>query len=235
MRDCQKKIYGNRGSPALLELVAANSRVLDCGCGAGDNARHLKLRGCRTVGFTVSSEEQKAASTHCEQVFLADLEGGIPAHIEGAFDFILLCHVLEHLVHPEIVLRDVHQLLSPQGRLAVALPNVLFYPNRVRFLAGGFEYTQAGIMDETHVRFYTYATGRRLLEENGYRVLLAKGDGAFPLWKLRRLLRRTWVQRINASACRRWPGLFGVQCLYLAASLRPAESQALHQVKLGLL
>ncbi len=216
MTDCREHVYQNSGNPALLEFVPPNSRVLDCGCGAGDNARLLKQRGCRTVGITISPEEQRAASGFCDQVLLADMEAGIPPEIQGAFDVILLCHVLEHLVHPEKVLRDAHRLLSPHGRLAVALPNVLFYPNRAKLFAGLFEYTQAGIMDETHVRFYTHATGERLLVKSGYKVLVARADGAFPLWKLRCLLKGPWVQKINACACRCWPGLFGAQNLYLA-------------------
>ena len=216
MTDCADKIYRNAGNLALLQLIPPNTRVLDCGCGAGDNARILQSRGCRVVGITISPNEQQSALAYCDQVYLADLENGIPKETGGGFDVVLLSHVLEHLIRPARVLQDARQLLTPEGMLAVALPNVLAYTNRCKFLTGSFEYTSGGIMDETHVRFYTFASGQRLLLENGYVVIAAQADGAFPLWKMRNLLPTRLVRWINAWACQHWPGLFGAQSLYLA-------------------
>jgi SAM-dependent methyltransferase len=218
MTDCTDKIYRNAGNLALLQLIPSHTRVLDCGCGAGDNARLLQARGSRVVGITISPDEQASASAYCERAYLADLEQGLPQEIGGGFDIILLSHVLEHLRHPERVLQDARRLLAPDGMLAVALPNVLAYSNRCKFLAGSFEYTSGGVMDETHVRFYTFASGKRLLVENGYTVVTALAEGAFPLWKVRNILPARSVQWINRWACQHWPGLFGAQSLYLARS-----------------
>ncbi len=216
-----EKVYQNLGNPPLLALFPGErGRVLDCGCGAGDNAQILHARGWKVTGITLSSAEQRAAAAFCERVVLANLEAGLPDSVGGPFDVVLMSHVLEHLVAPENLLDAVKTVLAPDGILAVALPNVLYYPVRLGALFGKFEYTVDGIMDETHVRFYTFETGGQLLRKNGYRVLSARGDGAFPLWKLRRLLPDSWVRRLNRLACRAPPGLFGRQSLYLA---RPAE------------
>jgi len=216
-----EKVYQNLGNPPLLALFPGErGRVLDCGCGAGDNAQILHARGWKVTGITLSSAEQRAAAAFCERVVLANLEDGLPDSVGGPFDVVLMSHVLEHLVAPENLLDAVKTVLAPDGILAVALPNVLYYPVRLGALFGKFEYTVDGIMDETHVRFYTFETGGQLLRKNGYRVLLARADGAFPLWKLRRLLPDSWVRRLNRLACRARPGLFGRQSLYLA---RPAE------------
>ena len=79
MKDCQEKVYGNRGNPALLKLVAANSRVLDCGCGTGDNARHLKLRVLQNRGRY--SELRGAKS--CFNALRAGLCGGSGSRHSG--------------------------------------------------------------------------------------------------------------------------------------------------------
>jgi SAM-dependent methyltransferase len=229
------RLYQNAGNPPLLALVPTTpGRALDCGCGAGDNARILRSRGWTVTGITASSAEQQVAAEHCDRVFLADLEDPLPAEIGGPFDLVILSHVLEHLVHPEALLHALQALLSPNGVLAVALPNVLFYPQRFKALRGRFEYERDGIMDETHLRFFTFASGRELLRRSGFRVLSAGAAGGVPLWKLRRLLPQSWIDRVNRVACRSWPGLFGRQCLYLAcleeasaprAAPAPARSQ----------
>jgi SAM-dependent methyltransferase len=216
------RVYRNEGNLPLLDLLAAREgRALDCGCGAGDNARILKARGWRVTGVTLSVEEQRVAAEHCERVLIADLQEPLPDVIGSDYDAVILSHVLEHLVSPERLLAGVRRRLAPRGVLLVALPNVLFYPIRLRALFGRFEYTPDGIMDETHVRFYTFATGRALLQENGFEILQARADGGFPLWKLRRWLPAAWIAHIDRVSRERWPGLFGRQSLYLA---RPSGS-----------
>ena len=217
----QERVYENSGNPALLALAPVRGgRALDCGCGAGDNARLLRERGWSVTGVTLSPEEQRAAARYCEQVALADLEQPLPASVGTGFDLVLLSHVLEHLVHPEVLLAGVERVLAPDGLVAVALPNVLYYPIRLKALLGRFDYTPDGIMDETHVRFYTFASGAALLRKHGFELLEMRVEGAFPLWKLRRLLPAGWVAWINDRACRALPGLFGRQSLYLARPTR---------------
>mgnify|MGYP001594023487 CR=1 FL=1 len=190
--------------------------LLDCGCGAGDNAKFMSAAGWRVTGLTGSPAEQAIASQHGE-TYLTDLNMGLPPHIENKYDLILLSHVLEHLVRAETLLCDLHRVCTPSTVLAVALPNVLAYPQRFAFLRGRFEYTDQGTMDKTHVRFYTYKSGARLLETSGFRVVRASVDGALPLWKLRRVLPPSFVSSLTRRACASFPGMFGFQCLYLAS------------------
>ncbi|MFO7683675.1 MAG: class I SAM-dependent methyltransferase [Chloroflexota bacterium] len=215
---CVGRAYQNAGNRPLLEMFAnvEPGRILDCGCGAGDNARILQAHGWSTTGITISVEEQKQAAAFCDRVYLADLNFGIPEEIEGEFDIVLLSHVLEHLIHPESLLQSLFRVLKPAGRIAVALPNVMVYSQRLQFLKGRFDYTSTGLMDETHVRFYTFSTGTSLLEKNGYDLLISRADGAFPFWKTRRYLPGSWVTALNTWATTWRPGLFGSQLLYLA-------------------
>lgn len=215
---CVDRVYQNEGNLPLLELFANDSpgRVLDCGCGAGDNARILGGRGWTTTGITISIEEHEQASAFCDQVLSIDLNSGLPETLEREYDIVLLSHVLEHLIHPEPLLGSIPRVLKPNGRVAVALPNVLVYSQRFQFLFGRFDYTPTGLMDNTHVRFYTFSTGASLLRANGYELLMTRADGAFPLWKTRKYLPPSVVIALNTWATTWRPGLFGAQLLYLA-------------------
>ena len=215
-QQCFDKFYQNTGNILLLALIPSNSRVLDCGCGAGDNARVLRARGCQVTGITISPSEMEIASAYCDKVILANLEEGLPKNIGDDFDVIMMSHVLEHLIQPQKILQDAHQVLAPDGILAVALPNALHYSVRLKFLRGKFDYTDSGILDNTHVRFYTYESGRRLIEQNGYNVYHDQSEGTFFLWKLRGLFPGSFVRRLNRRAGQAYPGLFSYQSIYLA-------------------
>jgi SAM-dependent methyltransferase len=215
--DIRDRIYENEGNGALLELAPAQpGRALDCGCGAGANARILRARGWDVTGVTLSPGERDRASAYCTQVVVADLEQPLPDAVEAGYDLVLLSHVLEHLTHPDRLLAEAKRVLAPDGVVLVALPNLLFYRVRLNLLLGRFDYERDGILDETHLRFYTFASGAALLERNGLRVVEARAEGGVPLLRSRRLLPPRLVARIDAAACRTWPGLFGLQLLYRA-------------------
>lgn len=214
---CEGRLYDNAGNAALLNMIdlAPGRRALDCGCGSGANARILASRGWEVVGLTISPTERDSASEFCSETYLCNLESGISQEVSGKFDLILFSHVLEHLINPGVALRDAARLLSPGGVIAVALPNVLFLTQRIRFLSGSFDYTSDGLMDDTHVRFYSFDSGRRLLESNHLRVTDSGVDGYFPLGRLRRIFPGL-ARRLDLAVCRLWPGVFGWQLRYLA-------------------
>lgn len=209
-------VYSNQGNRALIDLLPTPARVLDCGCGAGDTARLLRDKGCKVVGITINREEQDLALPYCEDVILADLEKGIPKEVGKNFDIVLFSHFLEHVRNPDDLLQDIKGVLSETGIIAVALPNVLHYRNRIKFLLGKFQYEDGGTMDENHIRFYTFESGRHMLIENGFEVFVSKTDGGFPFWKFRRFISKTLRNRIDTVACRLFPGVFGAQSLFIA-------------------
>ena len=217
MIECSQLCYKNEGNLPLLELLPhKKGKVLDCGCGSGDNARILKERGWAVTGITISRKELRIAQEYCNKCYLYDLNKGIPDTVGGGYNVVLMSHILEHVINPDYLLKDVKRVLSPDGVIAVALPNILTYTNRLRFLFGKFEYTEGGTLDHTHIRFYTFTSGKRLLEENGFNVIVARGDGAFPLWKIRSILPSILVKRLNQLACKFRPGLFSIQSLFIA-------------------
>jgi 2-polyprenyl-3-methyl-5-hydroxy-6-metoxy-1,4-benzoquinol methylase len=222
MTDNSGLIYKNKGNTGLLRLLSAAAspgKVLDCGCGAGDNARLLRSNGWRVTAITIDPREQEAAQPFCDAVHLTNLEEGLPTSVGGGFDVILASHVLEHLARPERLLRDVPPRLKTGGVLAVALPNIAHYRQRIRFVQGKFNYTEAGQLDRTHLRFYTYKTAAQLLERNGYELIHVIAEGGLPWWKSRSLVPLELVSRLDEWATRLRPNLFAEQSLLLAKPL----------------
>ena len=208
-------LYKNNGNSGLIDLIPLPpGAILDCGCGAGDNARILKIRGWRVIGVTVDPRERDVAQQFCETVYLADLEKGLPSEIKERFDAVLASHVLEHLAKPEFLLTDLRRCLTPGGVLAVALPNIAHYRQRMSFLRGRFDYTDTGQLDRTHLRFYTHRTAIQLLERCGYDVINVIADGSLPWWKTRVLLPHKLLNHVDRWAVSRRPNLLGHQNLF---------------------
>jgi SAM-dependent methyltransferase len=218
-----ERVYANAGNPALLELLGPGCRrVLDVGCGAGDNAARLTARdpACRVHGITHSRAEAALAARHLERCWVFDLEQSWPPELERErFDALVFSHVLEHLREPSRVLARFCRLLAQGGSALIAVPNVLGWRQRLSFLRGRFEYRSSGVLDGTHLRFFTYFTADRyLLADSPELVLVTKRvTGSVPLWWLRRrLLPARACSAIDALGCRALPNLFGAEILLKA-------------------
>jgi len=211
---------------AVLDCVPVQARsVLDIGCGGGLFGAALKARRpCTVLGVTFSQAEAELARTRLDRVEVADLNHMDPG-VLGLHDCIVCSHVLEHLHEPQRLLRALQACLAPGGTLVVALPNVLHWKQRLQFAQGRFRYTEGGLMDHTHVRFFDWVTAAELLQHAGYRVESRRADGILPL---SRLLGPRLSRRINRLAVAWWPGLFGTQFLLCArpAAAAPAEAHA---------
>lgn len=208
-------IYGSVNPPLFQRIPRSARRVLDVGCGDGTLGRAIKAEWPATViGITHSAEEASRGRSVLDEVVVADLESYDPAPL-GRFEAIICSHVLEHLSQPGRWLRALHGNFAPGGKLIVALPNVLFWRQRLEFLRGRFRYTQGGLMDSTHLQFFDWDTAAELLQSNGYEVLERAADGGFPGSRFLGPLRNS----VNQRATGMWPGVFGFQFLFVA---RPA-------------
>jgi len=205
----------------LEQLGWSGQRILDIGCGEGFVAARLRARGNRVTGVDVLERPRHREAM--EQYLCCDLARDVPgglANLPAAgFDKILLLDVLEHLPRPELLLDACRGLLAPGGEALISVPNVANITVRLALLAGRFEYASRGILDRTHLRFYTRRSFRRFLEDNGYRaerlwmsvmpVELALGlDAGHPLMLA--------VNRLLGLATPVLPGLLGYQIMCLA-------------------
>src|SRR5262245_17584027 len=165
--DRRSVVYQNEGNLLLLSLLSSNVRtILDVGCGAGDNARVIRTvnENIEIVGITLSAEESKHARQHMTAVHVVDLDASDLSFLgDRRFDAVIFSHVLEHVKDPQRVLSLSAQHLRVGGQMLIAVPNVLYYRNRFRFLTGHFEYEESGIMDRTHLHFFTWHTADRYL------------------------------------------------------------------------
>lgn len=216
------EIYINAGNDLVLSLVeSCAQRVLDVGCGAGDNARRLRDKNPNIyiVGLTINDAEAELAKAHCTDVRVLDLEHDALNRLGEPFDTILLSHILEHLREPVSVLEKLLLLVKPGGHIIIAVPNVLEWRTRLAFFRGNFNYTNHGILDRTHLRFFTYVTAARELVEpvEGLHLLRTLTRGAAPLGPLRRhCLSVSFRERVDRFAVEQWPNLFGSEIVLLA-------------------
>jgi SAM-dependent methyltransferase len=133
---------------------------------------------------------------------------------ETPFDVVVCADVLEHLPHPEELLARVRTWLRPGGTLLVSVPNVANLTVRLALLTGRFPYAERGILDRTHLRFYTRGSARALIESGGFRVR-AVAATAMPYELAVKALGRAPlagpVRGFASSSARLWPTLFGYQ------------------------
>jgi len=194
----------------LLDWVGSGKRVLEVGCSTGYISRLMADRNCVVTGIEMDVGAAKLARNYCAEVHVLDLNQRewIKMLPEGAFDVIVLGDVLEHLLDPPSVLRQIGELLDVDGSLVISLPNVVHWITRLKILLGRFDYEPTGTLDHTHVRFFTVKTAKKLIEDSGFRILRfhpaigGRMTGHIrPVWQYLALLA---------------PGLFGFQLMYLA-------------------
>jgi len=201
----------------VLSLVPLESeRILDVGCGTGTTGERLRhIRDRSVVGITYSREEADLASKRLSQVVCAELNTFDFSGL-GTFDCVILSHILEHLYSPEDLLERLKCVLRPNSLIVVALPNVVWWRQRLQFLIGRWRYQDWGILDRTHYRFFDMQSSEGLLKQAGYEILRSRRDGPLPLTQpLRRLLGPIAV-RMDRIMCSVAPGLFAFQFVYLA-------------------
>lgn len=163
--------YFEHARPELRALVPAGARrVLDVGCGGGALGAALKAeRGCEVVGLEGMPEAAATAATRLDAVHEVDLErlGDLP-YPPGHFDAIVLGDVLEHLRDPEAVLAALLPHLAADGALVMSIPNVKHWSVVVPLLLrDAWTYTDAGLLDRTHVHFFTLEEISAMLDRLG--------------------------------------------------------------------
>jgi SAM-dependent methyltransferase len=139
-------------------------RLLDVGAADGFLAEILTARGWVVTALERDRSLAEQARGRCAEVVVADLTEGVPA-LSGPFDAIVCADVLEHLSDPLSTLRALLPSLSREGLMVVSVPNVAHLWVRLSLLLGRFDYTERGILDRTHLRFFTRRTFLALLDE----------------------------------------------------------------------
>jgi 2-polyprenyl-3-methyl-5-hydroxy-6-metoxy-1,4-benzoquinol methylase len=169
--------------------------VLDLGCGRARLGLEVERLGYTVAGIDNNPVACATARTRISEVVELDFMklDAVAAALNGRqFDWIMAADVLEHSAEPQTALRFYRRFLKPDGRLIVSLPNVAVWDNRFRLLFGRFDYRDSGVMDRTHLRFFTFRTARELIIEAGFTPL-----------------RRTWEPGIARAFMPAVKGLLG--------------------------
>lgn len=156
----------------IIKLIGPNLKVLELGSASGYMTQRLNESGCEVDIVEIDNEDAKKASKYAHKIYIGNLEdSSFLSSIGGEFDVILAADVLEHISYPEVVLKKLRKNLKKDGRLIISLPNIACWPIRKDlFLKGKFEYTDTGILDRTHLRFFTYQTIIKFLEQSDYKL-----------------------------------------------------------------
>lgn len=195
--------------------ISFGGRVLEVGCAAGAAGPQWRMLGAATLEgiepFPPAAEAASASGVY-DAVHCGTFENWVPRY--PPYDAVIFADVLEHLADPTEALHRVHAVLArPSGKLVLSLPNV----RHVSVLAdllfrGDWRYRPAGILDETHLRFFTRRSGARLLQETGFRQ---EALGRYGAVRASRLLATLWP----------WLGEFLLSELFLVAAPVLASSQ----------
>jgi 2-polyprenyl-3-methyl-5-hydroxy-6-metoxy-1,4-benzoquinol methylase len=172
--------YGHPRREMEPFVPAAAVAVLDVGCGAGAFAATLRAaRGGRTLeiwGVELSAEAAERAGTVCDQVLVGDAVARLRDLPAARFDCVVMNDVLEHLADPVLLLREARRVLRPGGALVASLPNVRYFFNVVGLVVHGrWDYVDEGILDRTHLRFFTRSSLAGLFRDAGFTLERVKG------------------------------------------------------------
>lgn len=199
--------YG-AGANSLHHLTASilseGGSVLDVGCGRGYLAQ---IAHADVDGIEVDADRAREAGAWCRHVHqLSADEPALTQRLSGPYDALVFIDVLEHFADPSAVLENLLPCLAPGGQVIAIIPNVAHISQRIRLLRGQWAYLDEGILDRTHLRFYTWETAADLLRDAGLAVQTHNAVLAVP-----RALRL-----LPASITSRWPNLFGQHTIVVA-------------------
>lgn len=209
--------FANARDDVLAFVPAGVRRILEIGCGTGEFGAALKRRGdVEIVGVELVEASAALARRHLDQVITADIQCQdieLPAQ---SFDCLVCNDVLEHLVDPWSVLARLRHFLEPDGWLVTSIPNVRYHKVVRRLLwPGEWRYEDKGVLDRTHLRFFTRASARALVEGAGFAVAREEGihPGDFPLW----------FKAVNAVTAGTFDDMRYLQFVIVARSVSPTE------------
>ncbi|MDI6604607.1 MAG: glycosyltransferase [Thermoanaerobacteraceae bacterium] len=163
--------------PEILTKVPLEAKhVLDVGCGAGALGLELKnRRNTEVVGIEINKDISKIAEKNLDKVITTDVENLDLEYPECYFDVIILGDVLEHLKEPWLLLEKLKKYLNENGLIIASIPNINHISIILKLLTGDFNYEDAGLLDKTHLRFFTKNTILKMFERSGLSILNMEG------------------------------------------------------------
>lgn len=205
----------------LVELTASSNttrpKVLDVGCWGGALGYQVrKLKDCQFDGIDINEEALAiAAQNGYLHTFKIDLNtSSFEAIEDNAYDIIVFGDVLEHTIDPDAVLRKLVPKLISGGFIVVSLPNIAFIVYRLKHMIGKWEYENSGVMDRTHLRFFTYRSMHQFFQRNNLQIL-----EEYPYIGIKN--RPRVIQKLMRLLAKGIPSLFALQIVF---KVKPVEN-----------
>jgi 2-polyprenyl-3-methyl-5-hydroxy-6-metoxy-1,4-benzoquinol methylase len=199
--------YDYDAAPMLNYIPPAVRRVLEFGCAKGNFSALIKQRfGADCWGVEICREAARMASQKLDRVICGDATESLPQLPNHYFDCIVFNDVLEHLVDPFSLLIAVKEKLTENGVVVASIPNVRYWKNLKKLvLHGRWDYEDAGILDKTHLRFFTYKSLVTIFAQLEYEVCRIEGmrptsSRSFRRWNFLSF-NRLWDARYMQFAC----------------------------------
>lgn len=162
-------------SPDLIDVLPLSAkRVIDIGCGTGEIAKEFHLRGAPELylGVEIVPEDAEIAKQFCSQVMVGNIEefdADTWAQLAD-YDLWIFGDVLEHLYDPWKILKKVRSILPHDGQIACCIPNVQHWSIQARLSIGDWRYADKGLLDRTHIRFFTRQTIIEMIQDAGFKI-----------------------------------------------------------------
>ena len=159
----------NDAHSSLLRMVGFNKRVLEAGCASGHVSEALSKQGCSVVGVEIDAEGVLPAKQWVERVVIGNFDDGeLWKELEDEmFDAVLFGDVLEHLKTPLETLLESLKHLLPTGAIVISVPNIAHADVKIALLNGTFPYADSGLLDRTHIHFFTKESLLELIRAAG--------------------------------------------------------------------
>ena len=155
----------------VYELVSESSTILDVGCSSGYFDKVLiDEKSCIVDGIEIDPEDAQRAEKVCRKLLIGNIEDtslDLSQLPTDKYDFIMFIDVLEHLLDPSGALKRVSRLLKPNGKIIFSIPNMANNSVRMQLLQGDFDYEPSGLLDETHLHYYTDKTIDKMIKNSG--------------------------------------------------------------------
>jgi 2-polyprenyl-3-methyl-5-hydroxy-6-metoxy-1,4-benzoquinol methylase len=153
----------------MLRMVGSNKRVLEAGCASGHMSEMLVAQGCSVVGIEIDDQVAHVAEQWVERVVVGNFDDDVLwEELEGEhFDVILFGDVLEHLHDPLKTVRASLEHLRPSGMIVISVPNIAHADVKIALLNGSFPYRESGLLDKTHIHFFTKESLLELVQDAG--------------------------------------------------------------------
>jgi 2-polyprenyl-3-methyl-5-hydroxy-6-metoxy-1,4-benzoquinol methylase len=172
-----KQYYQHERAEMLAFVPSSATRTLEIGCGAGSFSSLIRDKlGAETWGVEYQPDAASLAAQKLHRVLAGSVENALPDLPSEYFDCIIFNDVLEHLVDPYSTLRQVQGLLNDSGVIVASIPNIRHWPEFVDYaVRGNWNYVNVGVMDRTHLRFFTQKSILATIAQCGYALVSIQG------------------------------------------------------------